>query len=280
MPSLAQINRQFGYYQDSLMAVFVEHLQSIVARASGRTQMKLSRLLTATDGVIDQTPANLRVLRGLGKTLLSEIEAAGYGPLVESFVDGFSGTLPFLHDTIDFLGSQTKAGLPRVQFSRADEGIMSATQLNAVGSLENAMDMAAATAVKRTLFSVGGLRFGDLVETIGNAMEVAIPQARTIADTSMNVFYRTATDLAFDQIAKDQPGEMRYRYTGPDDALTRPFCEDLLAADESYTKAEINAMNAGRSQPGPVFLCAGGWNCRHSWILDTSAMEAQLKRAA
>jgi hypothetical protein len=55
-----------------------------------------------------------------------------------------------------------------------------------------------------------------------------------------------------------------FLYVGPDDDITRPFCEDLLAKDPPiYTLAEIEAMD--NDQGLPVMTSGGGYNCRHSW---------------
>jgi hypothetical protein len=83
-----------------------------------------------------------------------------------------------------------------------------------------------------------------------------IAKARTIADTSMSTFYRTATDQAFQAIEADLPQqEIRYRYSGPDDKLTRPFCDQLIKAGKSYTREEISRMSNG--QLPNVFLTGG-----------------------
>jgi hypothetical protein len=55
-----------------------------------------------------------------------------------------------------------------------------------------------------------------------------------------------------------------FLYIGPDDDITRPFCEDLLSRDPPiYTLDEIDRMD--NEQGLDVHEFAGGYNCRHRW---------------
>jgi len=73
----------------------------------------------------------------------------------------------------------------------------------------------------------------------------------------MSTWYRTATDRAFQIIEKDLPAqEIWYECSGPDDKLTRPFCEHPLDANKTYTRAEIEKMDNG--QLPNVFLTGAG----------------------
>jgi hypothetical protein len=129
--------------------------------------------------------------------------------------------------------------------------------------------------MQQALFSIGGLKFVDLVESLASKISASLPRVRTIAETSMTTYYRTLTDQAFQKIEKDLPEiDHRYRYSGPLDSRNRPFCRRLEEADKAYSRAEIGEMNNG--QIVNVYLTCGGWNCRHVWILDTRKPAAAL----
>lgn len=82
-------------------------------------------------------------------------------------------------------------------------------------------------------------------------------QIRTLYDTSVSVYGRQVEAL----VATDDP-ETPFLYVGPDDEVTRPFCQAHVG--NRYTRVEINALANG--QLPNVFLTGGGYNCRHSWI--------------
>lgn len=52
-----------------------------------------------------------------------------------------------------------------------------------------------------------------------------------------------------------------YVYLGPDDRVTRPFCEALVG--KWLTREEIDMLD--NQQMGDCFVTRGGFNCRHSW---------------
>lgn len=59
----------------------------------------------------------------------------------------------------------------------------------------------------------------------------------------------------------------KFRYVGPLDNKTRPFCADVLARDKLFTLREIRELDRHPdAQLEPVFIYGGGFNCRHRWI--------------
>lgn len=276
--TLADIHNRQSAYQDSMLRAFEGHLRVIVMRAQGRVIASLQGRLSMTDGVIDQTAANIRLLRNLNNLFMRELDREGFPQLVESFVGEFQGQLPYLQEILDSLSKNLRTPLPQVKWTGADASLLAAVQANSVSGIETAMEAAAGAAMTRGMFAVGGLKFGDLVETLTTKLETSIGRARTIADTSMSTFYRTATDRAYQKIQAGQPEPLKYEYSGPDDKLTRPFCEHLLQVGKSYTRPQIDRMSNG--QLPNCFLTGGGFNCRHNWILDTSALEVQAAEAA
>lgn len=91
----------------------------------------------------------------------------------------------------------------------------------------------------------------------------------TELNTGLSAFNRTAIALQ-----AERAGLTLYKYLGPDDDVTRPFCGALLTRDPPiYSIDEIDSMDNG--QLGDVLVTGGGYNCRHQWrpISDESARE-------
>lgn len=279
MPNLKDIHKRHSTYQDSLIYRFESGLRNVVGKAQSRVISQLHDRLKITDGVIDPSPKNLVLLRNAGKLFMAELDKAGYQELVQAFLKQWNGTLPFLQETIEFLGEQVDQPWKDLKFTSKDLNLLNGIKASTVDMLDSAMTTVAGTAVTRGLFGVAGLRFGALVETLTEKFQLGIGRARSIADTAMSTWYRTAADRAFQAIAADLPQhELKYRYSGPDDKLTRPFCRHMLAVDKAYTRDQIEKMDNG--QLPNVFLTCGGWNCRHQWVMDTQGVEEFLKEPA
>ncbi len=260
---------------DSTLAAFETALRKLTLRAQGRTIARLQAKLAITDGVIDGTAGNMLALRNAGKLFLQEMDKAGYQRLVTAFVGQFPGQLPFLEETLQILGDQVGQQWGRdLGFTSRDLALLGGVQANTVAALAGALEAVAGQAVTRGLFGVAGLKFGSLVEMLTDRLETSIGRATSIANTAQSVWYATASDRAFQIIAKDLPEQvLRYRLLGPVDKLERPFCRHLTEAAKAYTREQIAEMDNG--QIPNVFISRGGWNCRHQWNLDTQGVPDQ-----
>lgn len=93
--------------------------------------------------------------------------------------------------------------------------------------------------------------FQSLSDTLTPRLQANI---NTELTTSLSAFNRTVTlskgkDLGFD----------KYIYLGPDDNVTRPFCQQRVG--NTYTMKEIQGWDNGQGLPAAIYL--GGYNCRH-----------------
>lgn len=276
---LQRIHDEQERYYNATLAAFEYHLREIIGRANVHVAEYLRKRLKVTDGIIDNTGSNARALRRLDRVFMKAMEREGYERLVSAFVGHFPQQLPFLQDTLAYLSSQLRTPLPPVEFSATDLKAFSNVSFNAAASIDAAIETGASAAMTQVLFSVGGLSFSKLTQLLMEKYETTVARAKTLADTAQATFYRTALDRAYQIIERDAPGiEQLYRYSGPEDPRNRPFCHRLLVKDAGYTRAQVNAMNNG--QLPNVFYSAGGWNCRHQWILDTRPILARMKAAA
>lgn len=107
----------------------------------------------------------------------------------------------------------------------------------------------------------------DFVEITKDLPAKYANQIRTEINTSTSIFNQTVTVNSAIEVGFDL-----FLYTGPDDKLTRDFCEQVLDGTilndnrpvPIYTVGQIASMSNG--QLPNVLVSAGGWNCRHEWI--------------
>lgn len=252
---------------DSLVGAFDKELQGIVASAQAHTLAELQQRISVTDGKIDRTPANMRALRQVDDFFQQSMNRAGYGHLSEEFVKSFNGQMPYFREMLDAISAEIRQPL-EVTFTKKDRDIFASQQITAVENLDAVVEGIATAAKKDALLTVGALNFSDLASTLAERFNRTITEASTLAETSMVMFYRTITDRGFAQIEAGLPkGAVRYRFEGPSDKLTRPFCKRTLARTkkEPMSRAQIDQLDNG--QLPNCFITGGGYNCRHQWVI-------------
>lgn len=265
--SVPEILDEHDDWVESFVRGFETELQGMVASAEARVISELRERLTVTNGTIDRTPANQRVLRQADDMLMKAMERAGYSKLLEEFVGGFPGQLPYFDQILQSISDNLKRPL-RANLTKADQGLLASQQISTLENLQTVVDGTAAAAKRRALMSVGALPFADVAEEISQTFSRSIAEAVTLAETSTTMFFRTVTERGFQKIEADLPeGAVRYRYEGPRDKLTRPFCKRMLSntRGKPLTRGQIEALDNGQI-PNP-FISGGGYNCRHQWII-------------
>jgi hypothetical protein len=263
-------------FLDSLVDGFDDQLKPLLDAAQKRTLKTLeSKLSFAKDGSIETTPANQRVLRSINRTFKIEMNRStkqapgGYKGLADSFSSQFAEHLPQFQSVLNQISESLDGPpLPKVVFDAADVDLFAAQATGAKDLLLDVLDATANAAKRQAMFSVGGLKFSDLANELADQFGRTASQATALADTSVSMFYRTIASQSYRKIEKGlKPGAVKYEYAGPDDSLTRVFCDDMIqrSRDKPMTRAEIDAEDNGQI-PG-CFTSAGGFNCRHQWIL-------------
>ena len=100
----------------------------------------------------------------------------------------------------------------------------------------------------------------QFIQQIG---EKAAGQAKTIVSTALASTQRQVTEETL-QAMSGKSREKFVIYMGPDDNLTRPFCEALVGfAIRASDIAKLNNHQKGASN---VSSFCGGWNCRHRLV--------------
>jgi hypothetical protein len=263
--NLVTIQQAQDGWIDSLISNFERELNGILSSAQARTIAKLRDQLSITNGKLERSVKNSKALRKLDTLFLEQMDKAGYDQLLDELVGQFPGQLHFFQDTLETLSSAMKTPLPPVKFGPRDLQVFTDQGLSAKDGLQAVMESVAQGAKKRVLMSVGGLSFSDLADSLATYTKRALPEATGLAETATATFYRVIADRGFQIIEKDSPGTIRYEYEGPKDKLTRPFCRHLMAVKKTYTREQIDHMDNG--QIPNVFVSAGGWRCRHQWMI-------------
>lgn len=110
--------------------------------------------------------------------------------------------------------------------------------------------------IMRQVITGGTFDPGELTDNLGARLTANVTSE---LNTLVSGFQRTVTVGA----AKESGFEL-FEYLGPDDGVTREFCQELLdKTPPIYTVEEIEAMDNG--QDLDVMTYGGGYNCRHQW---------------
>ena len=117
---------------------------------------------------------------------------------------------------------------------------------------------------------IAGLTESELTDSILNGFGGVLTkdQAKTLANTSLNSYSRSVTEL----MTEDMPDDTKYYYQGALDERTRDVCLEMISAG-SLTKKEIDKRFPS------AFTDGGGYNCRHRWTMLTPTVKLENKKA-
>lgn len=255
---------------DSILSSFDSHFSSVLARAQTRTSVQLRNTLAVeADGTVRPTAANVRVLRRLPDMFRRSLSSEGYDRLINSFIGSFNGGLPTMEAILATIAEGYDVAAP--EFTAQDQAFFQELKSGVALNFEASVDLVSQGARMATTFSVAGSPFEDLAVQLAGRLHLALGQAQNIAATGISTFYRTVAAQGYKQIDDDlEPHgkQLEYSYYGPLDKLNRPFCrrlEALARSGKTWNREEINKMN--NEQLPDCFTTAGGYRCRHQWIV-------------
>ena len=193
------------------------------------------------------TPATIKPL------LQRDLIHSGYYLQVDGYLGGTYQTI--LNESYDMYNN-----LYGTQFQFSQDSLLKIQGYKAV-DLENfsnnanrAISTYTTTAINSQLTGVFNLA---TIDNIGKATKKLINDTNTWVTTSTSGLYRTSNTL----LAQDN-GLTKFTYMGILDSRTRPFCKRYIG--QTRTQEEWNTLDNG--QVNPVFVYAGGYNCRHSFV--------------
>jgi hypothetical protein len=110
--------------------------------------------------------------------------------------------------------------------------------------------------------TIGGLNLRELMSEISSILDINLSRAQTLITTTLQSFAAMVTV----QHGRDV-GIKWFRYDGPDDSVTREWCDHWVGRVGTEEMIEATADEWERdSQPKPAMSWRGGYNCRHNWV--------------
>ena len=115
------------------------------------------------------------------------------------------------------------------------------------------------------------LQFGNVSMTFNTQIDTLISGMKDSFNKTfgqMKTILRTSQKATFNQIRQEYYKKLnivdkKYIYIGPNDSLTRPFCNKYL----NQIKSESEWRKLSNGQIGSAFDMQGGYNCRHMLLL-------------
>jgi hypothetical protein len=153
-------------------------------------------------------------------------------------------------------------------FSLGQSSMVVALESAGVKSIQQLMLSDTSRAVRTAV--VNAATSGDVNTTITQLEdELASSSGRQIAEarTKLSEFNRGLMAISADAANLEY-----YMYTGPKDAITRPFCRKVIG--KVVTASDMKNLNNGQSSS--ALLRGGGYNCRHSWTAVSKAFVDKL----
>lgn len=127
-------------------------------------------------------------------------------------------------------------------------------------SLRTTIDRAAAVRIRQgILTNLGEIPTAEVAQRIADEQEQSIGRATTEARTQLAEADRFVNETTRRSI--DPDGErFLMAYIGPDDRITRPFCDALV--NKAFKLTDFNKLRNGQTATHPR-ISGGGYNCRH-----------------
>lgn len=225
--------------------------------------VELSAKLDSSGGHLSASKANVEFAAGMYDTLLEELEAAGYHDAAEKYVANYGDVWTKVVDTYKVQGIDPGfRTIDRTAVEQARD--LDLASFTDIGS--NAMREIQRSIRQNVLYERDFTTFvQSLKATITGTDKKGSPlhvHAATFADTAISQFDAQVTGRI-----GDEAGIEYYRYTGPLDKITRPWCRARLKNNIPRTKEEIDALapSSSNSTGQSNFIGRGGWRCRHLW---------------
>jgi hypothetical protein len=237
-----------------------ENRQAEIAAQLSAFESALSMLVEqwekeATE-LLDHLPSaagasRLAELAYLETQIAGQLSRLGYDDLARRSVDAYGQSEKAADKQLATLGIDFDRLAPSDQ-----DALATLRQIDFLRFIRAGANVSATLAEGIVLNALGGLSRAKLIERLQAQMGEFKGLAVTYADTGLVSYDRR---VHWDKLSQ---AVERFRYTGPLDVKTRPFC--IKHWDKVYTQAEIAKLDNGTVLE-PVSLYGGGFNCRHVW---------------
>jgi hypothetical protein len=262
---------------EAIVASFERNLDEVLRLAAQDVKKQLRKRLEIQKGIVTGSAGNQAVLETVDELLERAMAVRGYEGVLDRYIESFNGQFVSFDQVLKHINSELQWPLPTPNFDGPVKAELDSLKKTQRTLIDDTVGKAVLAAKGAALTSVGALTPEQLAQSISEQLGKSIAQAESLADTGISTFYRAINDKGFRIIEADLPRfKIRYTYEGPLDKLNRPFCRKLQEkanAGKSWTRKQIDAMKNG--QIPNVWLTAGGYRCRHQWIVDTKDLNQQ-----
>lgn len=263
MPSVDDVLTGRHAMLERAAATFEADLKRVLLHLFRVTQV-LAAEFDHAGGRFRTSSANLRLLRTMYASLGAALNEAGYVDAYLGYLGSYENLVGLVHQTFEV------QELPAA-FSTLNRQIATAAReldlvmFRAIG--DTAMREVQRSITQAVLFErdytsfVEDLR-GVIVGTDARGSMLA-SRANTFAGTAIGQF-----DALMTERLGEEAGIKKWRYWGPLDRITRPWCRKALQANKPRTSKQIEALPKSPTNTTGMtnFVGRGGWNCRHMWV--------------
>jgi len=238
-------------------------IEPVVEAAFRRAFFNLSAYLRSVlkslkteQGILESDAFNMSRIDQTIRSLRVQMDVLGYRQAIQTELQSLAN----LHQQI--LDQGAAMDLPQ-EFSQESK---MAVRMLLIGAETDMLQLGNSVAgtlgdvLRRSI--LGGTNFSDLVMDIEGKIESGMSRAVTLAVSTMHSF-----NSAVRVRHAEENGIEWFAYLGPDDEITREWCDHWVGRRGRLEDFENTAYRWSRGkQPGPVRAWRGGYNCRHELV--------------
>jgi hypothetical protein len=143
-------------------------------------------------------------------------------------------------------------------------------------ALRSTIDRPAAVRIRQGIVAnIGQMSIAEVAQVIAEEQLASVPRATTEARTQLAEADRFVHETVRKSIDPDGD-KFLIGYIGPDDRITRPFCNVLV--NKAFKISDFNQLRNGQTATHPR-ISGGGYNCRHDVrpVLDDDKVLSDLR---
>lgn len=240
------ITQDIAALADEAVARLRADLVDVLARMRQHLKDLLAKAQVDAEGRLVDSQLNLEIAAGLERDVRGLLAEMGYDAAADQAVNDFERMASLVEGSLG------------ASFTTITREALVAFVAGVVSELTQHVPRDAQEALRKAM--VAGVTSHapreDLLNELARQAEITLRQAVTEVDTSIMVFARESLTTSAEEAGFDL-----FRYDGPDDGLTRPFCAEHVG--RVFTAGDLDAEDNGQGL-APTSRFLGGYVCRHA----------------
>lgn len=206
------------------------------------------------NGFVDPVTADLRLRQvvHLQSQIRGQLNLLRYSELAQEFVSGYDESAVYGMQVLQALGKSELILSPMLETTLSN---LKSFDLAAFEEFGN--QTVRAISKELVLNTLVGKKRSEVIKSLDVTLKVGYERAVLYADTAIRSYDRVTTLSVW-----EEAGIEKFRYFGPVDNVTRPFCREN--AGKVKTLPEWRALSNGSTTFGDVYRYLGGPRCRHT----------------